>query len=151
MKKIFTNFRQPLNRNWENLNRTYLDFQDLEHFSEVMSILAAFKIVSVVSEYNPIVFLAVPFVFLVSKKLRDKISSNTKLSRFLEPLMVSWMFASMIFVSVFSFSKLLGLDSIFQSILSFLTLYIFISVVIYQKRGLNPIFFGKKEMNKIHG
>ncbi len=150
MKKIFTNFRQWLDKNWENLNRIYLDFQHLEHFSDVVSIFASFKILSIASEYNPIVFLAVPFVLLVSKKLRDKISSSNKLSRFLEPLMVSWLFTSMIFVSVFSFSKVLGLDSIFQSILSFLILYIFISIVIYQKKGLNPIFFDIKGKSKIH-
>lgn len=147
---MYKNFRQFLNRTWNVLTIAYQDFQHMEYFFEIVSILATSQILCTVNDYNPIAFLSVPYIFMINKKLRDKISSNAKLSAFLEPLMISWMFTSMIFVSIFSFSKVLGLDSIFQSILSFLVLYIFISVVIYQKKGLNPIFFGTKQMNKIH-
>ena len=148
MKKIHKTIREVLATFWKDLNSAYSDFRHLEYFSEIRSALAHFSLLSATSEYSPLVFLGVPFVFLLNGRLREKISLNLTLSRFLEPLMVSWMFTSIAFLDVFAFSKVVGLDSRFYSFLSFLILYVLIALVIYQKKGLNPIFFGKPLRNE---
>ena len=148
MKKIYKTIREALATFWKGLSSAYPDFRHLEYFSEIMSILAPFPLLSATNEYSPLVFLSVPFVFLLNGNLREKISLNVTLSRFLEPFMVSWMFTSIAFLEVFAFSKVVGLDSKFYSFLSFLILYGLIAIVIYQKKGLNPIFFGKPLRNE---
>ncbi|MDQ6481758.1 hypothetical protein [Dyadobacter sp. LHD-138] len=120
------------------------EFLLMEYYPKLLRVLEPIQTLSLKSELNMSILLLPPALFLMSKGIRRRVSDSPKLAEFLEPFLTTWMFTAMIFPSFFMGSRLLGLDSGIQSLASFFLLFFVIGGVIYQKKGLKPIFFDRK-------
>lgn len=118
---------------------------DFEHlpvgYLEAVSSISDAGVYSETSQFNAIYFLLFVVMIMKFRWLRDKIANRRNLAVILEPFMVTWLFTSLWYASIFAISQIIKADPMYQTTGSFLALFAVVGVVIYSKKNARPVFF----------
>jgi hypothetical protein len=140
MKFIFTYISKFASYN--EIKSFLIDFAHLPvGYLEALSSISDAGVYSQTSQFNAIYFLLFVVVIMKFKWLRDKVANRRKLALILEPFMVTWLFTSLWYASIFAISQVVKADPMYQSTGSFLALFAVVGVVIYSKKNARPVFF----------